>query len=103
MSKSLDSWSQTNSNNIEEFLKGDSQSFLEKTYSLKASVKDYSSSKINTEISRDNPLDMDSNAESKRLELEDLEVKRSDLESLKDYEEQKLEIKSNDRGTQSRN
>lgn len=94
ISRSFDLWSQNNTN-IDEFLKGSSHSFLNNDNSFKEST----STNIKPEISCDNPLEMDSIAESKQLELEDLEVKKSFTTNTERFENSNLTYKE----MQSRN
>jgi hypothetical protein len=102
LSRSMDSFSRDYSNNIEEFLKGSSQSFLNNDYSFKNSDSLKDSAHLCQEISRDNPLDMDSNAESKQLVIEDLLVNKDVKDSINGhYEEEKTP--SNLKEKQSRN
>lgn len=89
-SQSMDSWTQ-NQDNFDEFLKGSSQSFLNNDYSFKESESGVNIDNIHAEISCDNPLDTDSNADSKQLELEDLEVKKSLRDKFnEEFEEEKV-------------
>lgn len=59
-----------NQSKIDEFLKGSNGSFLNNEYSF----KDSEMTPKNPEISCDNPLEMESMADSKKLEIGDLEV-----------------------------
>lgn len=88
LSRSIDSFSRDYSNNIEEFLKGSTQSFLNNDYSFKHSDSLKDSANLCQEISRDNPLDMDSNIESKQLVIEDLEVHKDVKDSINEYYEE---------------
>ena len=93
---SLDSWSNQDAC-IEEFLNAGSQSFNNSSIKM--------TPKINPEISCDNPLEMDSNAESKQLELADLDTKHrvSISMTIQDqYEENKVSFNES-RGLVSRN
>ena len=86
----MDSWTQ-NQENFDEFLKGSSQSFLHNDFSFKESDGGVNVDNIHAEISCDNPLDTDSNADSKQLELEDLEVKKSLRDKFnEEFEEEKV-------------
>jgi len=77
----MDSWSHSNSN-IDEFLKGSSQSFILNDMSYKNNESFVNNDNINPEISYDNPLDIDSHRESRQLQLEDLVTTHKYISSL---------------------
>ncbi|CAI2381188.1 unnamed protein product [Moneuplotes crassus] len=71
-SQSFDNWSPNQQENIDEFLKGGNNNSLSNL-----SLKDSERMDMTREISCDNPLELDDEVASKKLELADLEVKRS--------------------------